>query len=799
LVTHAYTLLHFMLLGAKAKRFDVELRRQVTAPEVREGLRWQLPSDIFVEFLAGPREVRHGWLGVSLRAIGLLTLVIAPVLLLLLVQVQFLPYHNQAITWCHRGAVFADLALVWLTWPAILIGSSDFLLPTFRRGKVAALTTAFTLLISFTIATYPGEFIDRVLPSVRLVPTTLPPLERRDLLAPRRLWSNLSEWWLDSGDTKTWTSLQAVLFYGKVDPIGSRRYSLFSSTIVAPSIRLAKLDNSGNFIVPAVSLRGRDLYGAVLIEADLRGVDLTGTDLKEASLVGADLRGATFCRTTPPEVPVLNDSTPDRVNCADLSWANLRGANLESSNVSNVNFEGAQFQQANLGGTWFNGADMRGSHLSYANLPGASLNGADLQCADFVWANLRGAQFSSVNLQGADLSRANLAAAKLSGDLRGADFKAADLTGALLDGANLEGASFQDTTGSNVSVVGAIVWRADIRGSKLSKIRASNLDYAVETYNPRGVPLMIPWTHKDYLDVRYQTNRQHGCPSGTARRVSALDPAIPLADQAIAQTWRAAVVEAAGDNDFNSRLEDTWRLIACGTDTPYVTQSITLLMSRSPEWYCPDDFCSTLAKSLLDEPTCPTAGRLSPAYKAELHKIETVQHGAEYRINEEIRARALAAKAQIESAGGTDNSVPQAVVQSDTGSTGQQSQNASTVESRTVHFGFMDMSEHPVKADIPPSDIAILDEEAEMLKQHPHLRIFVNGYSDSLGNETGCIARSGLYVKAVIAYLEGKGVSSDQFIPQAFGRKNFLGSNQTAEGRAANRRVELIPADSVDP
>ena len=66
----------------------------------------------------------------------------------------------------------------------------------------------------------------------------------------------------------------------------------------------------------------------------------------------------------------------------------------------------------------------------------ADLSGADLQGADLRWANLQGA-----DLQGADLRRADLSGANLQGaDLRRADLSGADLSGADLQGADLQGA-----------------------------------------------------------------------------------------------------------------------------------------------------------------------------------------------------------------------------------------------------------------------------------------------------------------------------------------------------------------------
>ena len=115
---------------------------------------------------------------------------------------------------------------------------------------------------------------------------------------------------------------------------------------------------------------------------------------------------------------------------ADLSDANLHGANLRSAYLSGANLGGA-----NLSDAYLSGAD-----LSDADLSDANLHGADLSRADLSDANLHGAYLCGANLTGADLSDACLCGANLSG----ADLSGANLSGAILSGANLHGADLSD-------------------------------------------------------------------------------------------------------------------------------------------------------------------------------------------------------------------------------------------------------------------------------------------------------------------------------------------------------------------
>jgi OOP family OmpA-OmpF porin len=105
-----------------------------------------------------------------------------------------------------------------------------------------------------------------------------------------------------------------------------------------------------------------------------------------------------------------------------------------------------------------------------------------------------------------------------------------------------------------------------------------------------------------------------------------------------------------------------------------------------------------------------------------------------------------------------------------------------------VHFDFD-------KSVIRDVDKPVLDEAAETLKANPNVKIEVNGYCDSIGTVPYNLKLSQRRSEAVAAYLEDKGIPAAQLIPQGFGKTHFVATNRTAEGRAQNRRVELLPVD----
>ena len=105
---------------------------------------------------------------------------------------------------------------------------------------------------------------------------------------------------------------------------------------------------------------------------------------------------------------------------------------------------------------------------------------------------------------------------------------------------------------------------------------------------------------------------------------------------------------------------------------------------------------------------------------------------------------------------------------------------------RGVHFDFN-------KYNIRPGDAAVLDDAASVLQQHPNTIVHVNGYCDGIGGEDYNLRLSQKRAEAVANYLEQKGISATSLIIQGFGKTDFVAPNDTDEGRAQNRRVELVP------
>jgi OmpA-OmpF porin, OOP family len=98
------------------------------------------------------------------------------------------------------------------------------------------------------------------------------------------------------------------------------------------------------------------------------------------------------------------------------------------------------------------------------------------------------------------------------------------------------------------------------------------------------------------------------------------------------------------------------------------------------------------------------------------------------------------------------------------------------------------------KSNIRPGDAAVLDEAASALKANPGVTVNVNGYCDAVGSVKYNQKLSERRAESVVKYLVKAGIPEDRLVPHGYGKTDFVATNDTAEGRAQNRRVELIPA-----
>lgn len=395
LVAHTYVLLHFVLLADKVRAFHIQLQAQVKNARTRMQLRRQLPSDIFAQTLGGPSDIRNGTIGVMLKLIAWISLVIGPLLLLLLFELQFLAYHHWAATWWHRIAIAVDLLLLWRLWPSIMrgrIAGPSWL--QIKRSWLAAFGSFAAMLFAITVATYPGEALNR-LPRVPMI------------------------YWKCNPGAAEWLSVYDVLVGDGCR--GRMPRSVWPNRLVLanfePSRRLSEVGPGATPAVSRLDLTARNLERMVMV----------GGDLRKANLTDANLRGAIF-----DEIQMQGAN----LTTVDLAGAIMFQVSLQEATLSGAGLQGATLAGVNLAGAMLSGTRLLGASLDNVILRGATLFSVKAHGASLKYAHLEGALLAGLVLQGGDLSGATL---------DGASLQTSQLQGARLDGASLAGTDLRNT------------------------------------------------------------------------------------------------------------------------------------------------------------------------------------------------------------------------------------------------------------------------------------------------------------------------------------------------------------------
>ncbi len=608
LVFHAYLLLNLRLLIDNVRGYNRMVKSACLKPEEEDSFRLLLTNFPFVQLLAGSSDTRRGLVGGLLTCIVWITVVLAPIVLLVLMQLQFLPYHNHGVTWVQRGAIIADIVLLCFFWPRIMLAGSR------RRARVLAsrASGAFlaVLIVFFAvlIATFPGEAHDQnVISTTRIIPTTwkVPAAKNAYKTAgeePKSMPKAIVSAIVALLEPR---STYDLLFSGHVNEVTGVRGGLWSNTLVLPGedfVDDEKLDK----VERTISLRGRDLRKATLILTDLRKADFTGANLNDANLYRARLDEARFgCGTVgirsfdEAADYMLGGSEPYYIESADFRWpedgcswllranfveASLKKAYLRSARLQGADFSRAQIQEANfygarLQGAWFSGAHMEGASLESAWLQGAVLDEAKLQGAQLSEAWLQGAYFTAANLDGATLDKAWLHGASLVG---------ANAYGTSFQETHLQGADLQQIQLVGASVNHAFVWRARLdQEAHVMPAKLQGSDFAsLETGRRGPLSYMAPKAVLDedtFRNMRTEAKRggmlDQETVTSISERLSVLDPS-----QSDPEHWPStySILRSHADAQHNAKsssyqgdLADALKEMVCRSESaPYALRGI---------------------------------------------------------------------------------------------------------------------------------------------------------------------------------------------------------------------------------
>ena len=106
-------------------------------------------------------------------------------------------------------------------------------------------------------------------------------------------------------------------------------------------------------------------------------------------------------------------------------------------------------------------------------------------------------------------------------------------------------------------------------------------------------------------------------------------------------------------------------------------------------------------------------------------------------------------------------------------------------EIKGPHFDFN-------KSTIKPEGQRRLDDVVRLMRDNPTMKVEAVGHTDSVGSDAYNLKLGERRARSVASYLTEQGVSPSRIDIRSEGKARPVASNATAEGRAENRRVEIL-------
>ncbi len=101
-----------------------------------------------------------------------------------------------------------------------------------------------------------------------------------------------------------------------------------------------------------------------------------------------------------------------------------------------------------------------------------------------------------------------------------------------------------------------------------------------------------------------------------------------------------------------------------------------------------------------------------------------------------------------------------------------------------VKFGYSQLT-------LSEKSFPVLDRLAKILKRHEQIQLEISVHTDNQGTAIGQIASSQSRAENIRYYLIEKGVQAERLVAKGYGASRPVAMNDTVEGRAKNRRVEI--------
>lgn len=96
------------------------------------------------------------------------------------------------------------------------------------------------------------------------------------------------------------------------------------------------------------------------------------------------------------------------------------------------------------------------------------------------------------------------------------------------------------------------------------------------------------------------------------------------------------------------------------------------------------------------------------------------------------------------------------------------------------------------KSAIKPESQPIVDQMVEMLKSNPTLKVSIEGHTDNVGTAAANLKLSQDRAAALVSALAAKGIDKTRLKSKGWGQTKPVADNSTNDGKAKNRRVEIV-------
>lgn len=107
-------------------------------------------------------------------------------------------------------------------------------------------------------------------------------------------------------------------------------------------------------------------------------------------------------------------------------------------------------------------------------------------------------------------------------------------------------------------------------------------------------------------------------------------------------------------------------------------------------------------------------------------------------------------------------------------------------------FVALDIHFETGKTDILAESMPVVDQIVVLLKQQADLKVSIEGHTDNTGTEDANQLLSENRAKSVVKALLAAGIETSRLVSKGWGQTRPVADNRTEDGRAKNRRVEIV-------